>query len=142
MDRPEQLYCKSLNSILRQLLLEINEFYFFLTFNLLNLHSEIYMHLYNIISKNNFTYLNNTSPNNDIYIEHCFQNDRGWFEYGLLDEEKIDYRAQTQNKISLLCIFRHLLLDMNNHKHEYKTENAEFKHLIIFCYWTSYNIFK
>ena len=84
------------------------------------------MHLYKIISQNNFTYLNATSPDNDIYIEQHFKNNHCWFEYVLLDTENSTYRMRNKHKISLLCIFRQLLLEMNNHKHEYKTENAEF----------------
>ena len=45
------------------------------------------MHLYTIISKNNFVFLNDTVQHNAIYTIQHFKNNKSWFEYALYDEK-------------------------------------------------------
>ena len=118
----EKLYCKTLNDVIKQLIKILNEFYFLLAFNLLDIHSEIYRHLYVIISRNNFIFFKDNDHFNTIYSIQLFENAHTWFEYALQDDKEYELT----NQITLIRIFKQLHLELNNHKHYYALENTEF----------------
>ena len=92
----------------------INQYYFLLAFNLLQPQSQIYKHIYVIISQNNFT---SYKADKNLHLTPMFKNNRCWFEY---TTKSLQSRDKT-----MLCVVKQLLLDLEIHKHEYTFEMAE-----------------
>ena len=117
-----------MTELIEHLLNLINDFNFLLAFDGLTINSEIYSHLYNLICQNNFTYIlqedNSYTTNpfgNIIYSIQQFENNRCWFEYQLKTDSK-----KTQTETALLCVFKRLLLELNNHTHLESLEKTDF----------------
>ena len=116
-----------MSEILEHLLQLINDFNFLLAFDCLTVNSEIYSHLYDLISSNNFAYIIQEASafanpfGNIIYSVPQFDHNRCWFEYQLGNDRK-----KTQTETTLLSVFKRLLLELNNHRHLESLEKTDF----------------